>query len=99
MTAAKCKCRRNGSGIDKEDFGFNAALHEDGKLTDYGYIARSGTEWKELYTGQETPDRYRIMSYPETERTDPEQGEKKLPRKLTQHRPTLQPPTPHALSN
>ena len=64
------------AGIDKEDFGFNAALHEDGKLTDYGYIARSGTDWKELYTGQETPDRYRIMSYPETERTAPEQGEK-----------------------
>lgn len=64
------------AGIDKEDFGFNAALHEDGKLTDHGYIARSGTEWKELYTGQETPDRYRIMSYPETERTAPEQGEK-----------------------
>ena len=64
------------AGIDKEDFGFNAALHEDGKLTNHGYIARSGTEWKELYTGQETPDRYRIMSYPETERTAPEQGEK-----------------------
>ena len=64
------------AGIDKEDFGFNAALHEDGKLTDHGYIARSGTEWKELYTGQETPDRYRIMSYPETERTDPKQEEK-----------------------
>lgn len=64
------------AGIDKEDFGFNAALHEDGKLTDYGYIARSGTEWKEVYAGQETPDRYRIMSYPEAERTAPEQGEK-----------------------
>lgn len=64
------------AGIDKEDFGFNAALHEDGKLTDHGYIARSGTEWKELYTGQETPGRYRIMSYPETERTDPKQEEK-----------------------
>lgn len=63
------------AGIDREDFGFNAALHEDGKLTDYGYIARSGTEWKELYTGNETPEKYRIMSYPETERTTPEQTE------------------------
>ena len=51
------------TGIDKEDFGYNAALHEDGKLTDYGYIARSGTEWKELYTGNETPEQYRIMGY------------------------------------
>lgn len=64
------------AGIDKEDFGFNAALHEDGKLTDHGYIARSGTEWKELYTGNETPEEYRIMGYPEAERTAPEQSEK-----------------------
>ena len=64
------------AGIDKEDFGFNAALHEDGKLTDYGYIARSGTEWKELYTENETPEKYRIMSYPEAERTAPENVEK-----------------------
>lgn len=63
------------AGIDKEDFGYNAALYEGGKLTDYGYIARSGTEWKELYTGQETPEQYRIMGYSETERTAPEQTE------------------------
>lgn len=63
------------AGIDKEDFGFNAALHEDGKLTDYGYIAKSGTEWKELYAGNETPEKYRIMSYPEAERTAPENAE------------------------
>ena len=63
------------AGIDKEDFGYNAALHEDGKLTDYGYIARSGTEWKEVYTGNETPEQYRIMGYPEAERTAPENME------------------------
>ena len=60
------------AGIDKEDFGFNAALHEDGKLTDYGYIARSGTDWKDLYTGKEIPEQYRIMGYPEAERSAPE---------------------------
>ena len=59
------------AGIDKESFGFNAALHEDGKLTDYGYIARSGTDWKEVYAGQETPEKYRIMGYPKAERTAP----------------------------
>jgi len=64
------------AGIDREDFGFNAALHEDGKLTDYGYIARSGTDWKEVYAGQETPEKYRIMGYPEAERPAPEQTEK-----------------------
>ncbi len=64
------------AGIDKEDFGFNAALHEDGKLTDFGYIARSGTDWKDLYTGQETPEQYHIMGYPEAERTAPENDER-----------------------
>lgn len=64
------------AGIDREDFGFNAALHENGKLTDYGYIARSGTDWKAVYAGQETPEKYRIMSYPEAERTAPEQDKK-----------------------
>ena len=64
------------AGIDKESFGFNAALHEDGKLTDYGYIAKSGTDWKEVYAGQETPERYRIMSYPEAGRTAPAQEKK-----------------------
>ena len=64
------------AGIDKEDFGFNAALHEDGRLTDHGYIARSGTDWKEVYAGQETPEKYRIMGYPEAERPAPEQEEK-----------------------
>ena len=34
------------AGIGREDFGFNAALHEDGKLTNYGYIARSRTKEK-----------------------------------------------------
>ena len=63
------------AGIDKEDFGYNAALHEDGKLTDHGYIARSGTEWKELYNGNEMPEQYRIMGYPEAERTAPENAE------------------------
>jgi len=62
------------AGIDKESFGFNAALHEDGKLTDYGYIARSGTDWKEVYAGQETPEKYRIMSYPEAEHTAPKRA-------------------------
>ena len=63
------------AGIDREDFGFNAALHEDGKLTDHGYIARSGAAWKEVYTGQETPEKYRIMGYPQAERTAPENAE------------------------
>lgn len=49
-------------GVDLEDFGYMAALSEEGKLTDYGYIAKSGEPWKEVYFEKEMPDDFRIMS-------------------------------------
>ena len=57
------------AGIDKEDFGSNAALCENGRFTDYGYILKSGDEWKEVYAGKEVPEQYRIMHYPQPEHT------------------------------
>ena len=62
-------------GIDKEEFGSNAAMYEDGRFTNYGYILKSGDEWKEHYAGKDVPEQYRIMSYPEAERTAPENVE------------------------
>ena len=55
------------SGIDKEEFGINAAAHENGCFTDYGYIRSSGKEWSVRYTSKDVPEQYRIMSYPEPE--------------------------------
>ena len=57
-------------GIDKEEFGSNAAMSEDGRFTDYGYILKSGDEWKEHYAGKDVPEQYRIMSYPEPEQVE-----------------------------
>lgn len=57
------------AGIDKEDFGSNAALCENGRFTDYGYILKSGDGWKEVYAGKEVPEQYRIMHYPQPEHT------------------------------
>ena len=57
------------AGIDKEDFGSNAALCENGRFTDYGYILKSGDEWKDVYAGKEVPEQYRIMHYPQPEHT------------------------------
>lgn len=48
-------------GIDKEDFGSNAANVENGKFTDYGYIRESGVEWMQHYAGKAVPEQYRIM--------------------------------------
>lgn len=62
------------AGIDKEDFGSNAALCENGRFTDYGYILKSGDEWKEVYAGKEVPEQYRIMHYTQPEHT----SEKKI---------------------
>lgn len=62
------------SGIDKEDFGSNAAICENGKFTDYGYIKRSRQEWHIQYEGKEVPEQYRIMSYPKMERDALETG-------------------------
>lgn len=57
------------AGIDKEDFGSNAALCENGRFTDYGYILKSGDEWKDVYAGKEVPEQYRIMHYPQPDHT------------------------------
>ena len=57
------------ASIDKEDFGSNAALCENGRFTDYGYILKSGDEWKDVYAGKEVPEQYRIMHYPQPEHT------------------------------
>lgn len=56
------------AGIDKEDFGHNAAACENGKFTDYGYVKRNRQEWRLQYEGKEVPKQYRIMGYPEMDR-------------------------------
>lgn len=55
------------SGIDKEDFGGNAAICENGHFTDHGYIKSTGREWQVRYEEKNIPDQYRIMSFPERE--------------------------------
>ena len=55
-------------GIDLSTFGRNAAEHEKGAFTEYGYIVESGDEWERQFEGREVPEEYRIMSYPQPER-------------------------------
>lgn len=63
-------------GIDKEAFGRNAAAYEQGHFTEQGYILATGDEWKSRYEQQKIPDRYRVMSFPEPGRPDPEKIER-----------------------
>ena len=55
-------------GIDLTTFGRNAAEHEKGAFTEYGYLVESGDEWERQFEGREVPEEYRIMSYPQQER-------------------------------
>ena len=52
-------------GIDLVAFGRNAAEQEHGSFTPYGYIVESGDKWEHHYEGQDVPEEYRIMSYPQ----------------------------------
>ncbi|MCE4768750.1 antirestriction protein ArdA, partial [Clostridioides difficile] len=63
-------------GIDLAAFGRNAAEHEPGSFTPYGYIVESGDKWERHFEGRDVPEEYRIMSYPQPPaRPDPEKVE------------------------
>lgn len=62
-------------GIDLAMFGQHAAEREDGTFTQYGYITKSGDEWERHFEGRDVPEEYRIMSYPQPARLDPEKVE------------------------
>ena len=63
-------------GIDLVAFGRNAAEHERGSFTPYGYIVESGDKWERHYEGRDVPEEYRIMSYPQPPaRPDPEKAD------------------------
>ena len=62
-------------GIDLAAFGQNAAEREGGTFTQYGYITESGDEWERHFEGRDVPEEYRIMSYPQPVRLDPEKVE------------------------
>ena len=62
--------------IDLTAFGRNAAQHERGSFTPYGYIVESGDKWERHYEGRDVPEEYRIMSYPQPPvRPDPEKAD------------------------
>ena len=58
------------SSIDLTAFGKNAAEQEQGSFTPYGYLVKSGDEWEQHFEGREVPEEYRVMSYPQPERSE-----------------------------
>lgn len=66
--------------IDTAVLGKHIAGLEQGAFTEYGYIVKSGDEWRRVYEGQIVPEEYRVLSFPppqverdEASRPQPEQ--------------------------
>ena len=60
-----------------EEYGRDAVRNDRGKFTEQGYIYNNKNTFSEWYNGLETdiPGEYRIMSYPQPERPDPEKAD------------------------
>jgi len=60
-----------------EEYGRDAAINDGGRFTEQGYIYNNKNTFSEWYNGLETdiPEEYRIMSYPQPERPDPEKAD------------------------
>ena len=82
-------------GIDLAAFGRNAAEHERGSFTPYGYIAESGSKWERHFEGRDVPEEYRIMSYPQPPAwPDPEKTDFDAIGTAQAAPPTAEPPQP-----
>ena len=59
-----------------EEYGRDAAINDGGRFTEQGYIYNNKNTFTEWYNGRENdiPREYRVMSFPQPERTDPEQS-------------------------
>ena len=58
-----------------EEYGRDAAINEDGRFTEQGYIYNNKNTFTEWYDGREVPEEYRIMSFPQPQRPDPEKAD------------------------
>lgn len=55
-----------------EDYGRDAAINDGGRFTEQGYIYNNKNTFTEWYDGRDVPEEYRIMSFPQPTRLDPE---------------------------
>ena len=59
-----------------EEYGRDAAINDGGRFTEQGYIYNNKNTFTEWYSGRENdiPREYKVMSFPQPERTEPEQS-------------------------
>ena len=58
-----------------EEYGRDAAINDGGRFTEQGYVYNNKNTFSEWYNGRDVPKEYRIMSYPQPTRLDPEKVE------------------------
>ena len=58
-----------------EEYGRDAAINDGGRFTEQGYVYNNKNTFSEWYNGRDIPKEYRIMSYPQPTRPDPEKVE------------------------
>ena len=59
-----------------EEYGRDAAINDGGRFTEQGYIYNNRNTFTEWYNGRENdiPKEYKVMSFPQRSRTEPEQS-------------------------
>ena len=82
-----------------EEYGRDAAINDGGRFTEQGYVYNNKNTFSEWYNGRDIPKEYRIMSYPQPTRPDPEKVEMdaigtRQAATLTTEPPQLQPVIP-----
>ena len=76
-----------------EEYGRDAAINDGGRFTEQGYVYNNKNTFSEWYNGRDIPKEYRIMSYPQPTRPDPEKVE--MDAAAMQAAPlTVEPPQP-----
>ena len=58
-----------------EEYGRDASINDGGRFTEQGYVYNNKNTFSEWYNGRDIPKEYRIMSYPQPTRLDPEKIE------------------------
>ncbi|SFE36118.1 antirestriction protein ArdA [Peptostreptococcus sp. D1] len=58
-----------------EEYGRDAAINDGGRFTEQGYVYNNKNTFTEWYDGRDVPEEYRIMSFPQPERADPEKSD------------------------
>ena len=76
-----------------EEYGRDSAINDGGRFTEQGYVCNNKNTFSEWYNGRDIPKEYRIMSYPQPTRLDPEKVE--MDAAAMQAAPlTVEPPQP-----